>query len=364
MATLWVFAGISLAVRDPASDRLAERGASDPVVRQLQAAAAATAATKLKAVSVEDAVAFNASIPVSDSANPAARPFSMAGASEADRLRAIECLTAAIYYEAATEPTDGQRAVAQVVLNRARHPAYPASVCGVVFQGAERTNLGCQFTFSCDGSLRRVPMASYWERAKRVAEAAIAGYVHAPVGWATHYHTNWVVPYWASSLVKAANVGTHIFYRWSGGWGRPAAFSKRASVSEPVIAWRGGFGQPTRDEREAEALAAADRDAAAQKAAADAAVEAATGHESVSFDRAVLRRYEPLQRESANARITERLNASSNVQGVTRSQRWALTGDSGSAPAQKPLGREPAELEGVRYKSEPQASTPAGSTDS
>jgi spore germination cell wall hydrolase CwlJ-like protein len=58
-----------------------------------------------------------------------------------------------------------------VILNRVRHPAYPATVCGVVFEGARRIT-GCQFTFSCDGSLRRGPMAPYWQRAREVAEAA------------------------------------------------------------------------------------------------------------------------------------------------------------------------------------------------
>ena len=122
-----------------------------------------------------------------------------------------------------------------MVLNRVRHPAYPRTVCGVVFQGQERAT-GCQFTFTCDGALRRTPSASGWARARRVAEEALAGKVYAPVGWATHYHTNWVVPYWSSSLVKLANVGTHIFFRWEGGWGKPAAFRFSPARVEPQIA--------------------------------------------------------------------------------------------------------------------------------
>ena len=51
-----------------------------------------------------------------------------------------QCLTEAIYYEARSESEDGQRAVAQVVLNRVRHPSYPNSVCGVVYQGSQRTH--------------------------------------------------------------------------------------------------------------------------------------------------------------------------------------------------------------------------------
>ena len=335
MLVLWVFAGVNLALNGSG------RGFDSPVGRiavarteaaRLREKAAQMGALQLKQIAPQDALALNAAIPVSNAANPAARPFVLLG-SDADRARSLECLTAAIYYEAATEPTDGQRAVAQVVLNRVRHPAYPSTVCGVVFEGARRIT-GCQFSFTCDGSLRRAPMASYWEQAKRVAEAALNGYVYAPVGWSTHYHANYVVPYWASSLVKAANVGTHIFYRWRGGWGRAPAFLSRYAGVEPVIRWRGGFGQPTAAER----LAAAedgDRDAAA----AQAALEAAPIGSVDSFQRAVLRRYEaPLNRGSATQMIAERARADSTL---SNSGRWALTGtDSGaSTPPQRPLGR-------------------------
>src|SRR4051794_9045418 len=186
-------------------------------------------------VSPEDAVAINAAIPLSAEPNPAARPYREAFATPADHTRAVECLTAAVYYEAAMEPVDGQRAVAQVVLNRARHPAYPKSVCGVVFQGSERTT-GCQFTFTCDGAMMRTPVAVLWTRARIVAEEAIAGKVYAPVGWSTHYHANYVVPYWSGTLAKAAVVGRHIFYRWAGGWGRPPAFRGGPGRGGPQVA--------------------------------------------------------------------------------------------------------------------------------
>ena len=118
-----------------------------------------------------------------------------------------------------------------MVLNRVRHPAFPNSVCGVVYEGSTRAT-GCQFTFTCDGSMARAPMASLWNRARKVAEAALNGYVHAPAGYATHYHANYVVPYWASSLTKTAVGGAHIFYRWAGGWGRPPAFTDRWTANE------------------------------------------------------------------------------------------------------------------------------------
>ncbi|MCL6251738.1 cell wall hydrolase [Altererythrobacter sp. KTW20L] len=154
---------------------------------------------------------------------PSARPFA-ALLGYADRARAQECLAMAVYYEAASESLDGQRAVAQVVMNRVRHPSWPASVCGVVFQGAERTT-GCQFSFTCDGSLNRKPQASAMARAHVVARAALGGYVHDGVGLATHYHTTDIYPYWAPSLKTVATIGLHRFYRGNGAGGGPGAFS-------------------------------------------------------------------------------------------------------------------------------------------
>ena len=165
---------------------------------------------------------------------PAAKPFFAAGRG-LDRARAEQCLTMAIYYEAATEPDDGQRAVAQVVLNRVAHPAYPNTVCGVVFQGSERST-GCQFTFTCDGSLARRPAAYWWDRANRVARAALSGYVFAPVGLATHYHTLQVHPSWDMSMQPVITVGAHRFFRWPGAAGLPAAFRVAYSGGEPVAA--------------------------------------------------------------------------------------------------------------------------------
>ena len=80
------------------------------------------------------AQAINASIPFSSLPGPAARPFKIAPSDVANRTPALDCLTAAVYYEAASESDEGQAAVAQVVLNRVRHPLFPKTVCGVVFQ--------------------------------------------------------------------------------------------------------------------------------------------------------------------------------------------------------------------------------------
>ena len=150
-----------------------------------------------------------------------------------DRARALACLTAAIYYEAASEPDDGQRAVAQVVLNRLAHPAFPKTVCGVVFQGSERTT-GCQFTFTCDGALARQPSRYFWDRAEKVARAALAGYVFPPAGLATHYHTFAVHPVWADSLNFINQIGAHRFYRLTGPAGDQATFRFTYSGGEPL----------------------------------------------------------------------------------------------------------------------------------
>lgn len=165
---------------------------------------------------------------------PAAPALAFRGLTAVDGYRALHCLTSAIYYEAANEPDDGQRAVAQVVLNRVRHPAWPNSVCGVVYQGSERTDMKCQFTFSCDGAMARRPSAAAWNRARQVAIDALSGKSYAPVGLATHYHTLAVRPHWAPSLHPVAVVGAHIFYRWRGNAGLPPAFADRYTGRELV----------------------------------------------------------------------------------------------------------------------------------
>lgn len=165
-------------------------------------------------------------------AGPAARAF-RSGGSGIDKARALKCLATAIYYEAASESIGGQKAVAQVVLNRVAHPTYPRSVCGVVYQGSERKT-GCQFSFTCDGSLRRKPGSTAWARAQRVAREALAGDVYAPVGLATHYHTTWVSPYWAPSLDFLGTIGAHRFYRWRGAAGKPGAFGTVYVGGEPL----------------------------------------------------------------------------------------------------------------------------------
>jgi spore germination cell wall hydrolase CwlJ-like protein len=187
----------------------------------------------LKPLSPEEAVKENAERPFVKRPDTPASRFVL-NTDAADRERALTCLAQAVYYESAGEGADGGRAVAQVVLNRMRHPGYPASVCGVVYQGSDRTT-GCQFTFTCDGSLLRTPVASLWARSKKIAEEALAGKVYAAVGHATHYHADYVLPYWADSLDKSVQIGRHIFYRLRSTMGDGRAFFQRYAGTEPPL---------------------------------------------------------------------------------------------------------------------------------
>ncbi|WP_374592107.1 cell wall hydrolase [Novosphingobium sp.] len=180
-----------------------------------------------------DPRALNAAIPFIAGKIDPAPPYRFAGG-PTDRTNARDCLALAAMAEAG--PSDpGQRAVMQVVLNRARHPAFANSVCGVVFEGAERAT-GCQFTFTCDGSLSRQYTPASWEAARQRADQALSGYVYRPVGNATHYHTDWVFPWWSPKLQKLAQVETHLFLRWPGYWGSVASWRKGRSATEPSFA--------------------------------------------------------------------------------------------------------------------------------
>ena len=187
----------------------------------------------LRPLSPEEAANENAERPfVSRPDTPTSRFVLRADAE--DRTRALNCLAQAVYYEAGGEGAEGGRAVAQVVLNRLRHPGFPTTVCGVIYQGADRAS-GCQFSFTCDGSMQRVPVPSLWARAREIAEQALDGKVFARIGHATHYHADYVVPYWADSLDKSVQIGRHIFYRLPGIFGEARAFSQRYGGTEPPL---------------------------------------------------------------------------------------------------------------------------------
>ena len=184
------------------------------------------------AIAPYEALTLNAARPLDHTPTSFAHPFFLPAAAEpvGGTTAALDCLTQAIYYEAASESDTGQRAVAQVVLNRMRSPIFPHTVCGVVYEGSQQRT-GCQFSFTCDGSLARRPSVAGWARARRIALAALSGSIERSVGLSTHYHANYVVPYWSDSLDKVATIGAHIFYTMRGGLGRPAGFGARYNAS-------------------------------------------------------------------------------------------------------------------------------------
>jgi len=208
--------------------------------------------------------------------------------------RQHNCLAQAIYYEARGETQQGQVAVAEVIMNRVRSRAYPNSICGVVYQGSHLST-GCQFTFTCDGSLRHRPRGRAWERAQRVATAVMMGYTRPITGNATHYHTTAVNPVWNSGLVPTTQIGVHRFYRFPRGAERAVyqeALSRRMGAYR---ARRSGDALiPEADEAAAaaalEAAAAADESAApadapiptAPAAPAEAASEAAAETDDIA----------------------------------------------------------------------------------
>ncbi|MBY3596151.1 cell wall hydrolase [Rhizobium bangladeshense] len=133
--------------------------------------------------------------------------------------REQQCLASGIYFEARGESVKGQAAVAQVILNRVRNPAYPKSICGVVYQNEDWRNR-CQFSFACDSIKDRVNSEYHWRVARDVAMAVTSGKIWLPqVGSATHYHAVYVRPKWAKTMEKVGRIGLHVFYRtYGGGW--------------------------------------------------------------------------------------------------------------------------------------------------
>jgi spore germination cell wall hydrolase CwlJ-like protein len=140
--------------------------------------------------------------------------FRFASVGALSGVRDLDCLTQAVYYEARGESSRGQAAVAQVVLNRVRHPAFPKTICGVVFQGAGLGRADCQFSFVCDGSMRMPRDDDAWDKARHIAARALSGFVMADIGNATHFHATRIGEQWGDGLIRVATVGLHVFYKF------------------------------------------------------------------------------------------------------------------------------------------------------
>ena len=165
---------------------------------------------------------------------PVAAPlFGGRGMGLIDHGRALDCMTLAIAYEAGNQQIAGQQAVGQVILNRLHAQRFPKSVCGVVFDGSERRT-GCQFTFTCDGSIMQPLTSATMLTARSVAQSVLSGQAPDRVGGATHYHADYVLPYWAGTGVRVAKIGAHIFYRMPGDAVMPMPAAVDLST-EPVM---------------------------------------------------------------------------------------------------------------------------------
>jgi len=122
----------------------------------------------------------------------------------------LECLIAAIFFEARGEPIEGQYAVAEVIKNRVESPYYPDDYCSVVYQRK-------QFSFTHDGKsdnplkyLKNDLEKKAYKTAKNVAKHVDKGDVIGVTS--THYHRKDIRPYWVKHLEKDGTIGNHTFY--------------------------------------------------------------------------------------------------------------------------------------------------------
>jgi spore germination cell wall hydrolase CwlJ-like protein len=127
------------------------------------------------------------------------------------------CLAQAIYHEARGESEAGQLAVANVIINRAFSKKYPSTLCGVIFENADKGRYKCQFTFACDGRPDDGTERRAWNRSMELAQMAYADFIRGerpdvlPAS-ALFYHTTAVSPNWSNSFRPVATIGSHIFY--------------------------------------------------------------------------------------------------------------------------------------------------------
>jgi spore germination cell wall hydrolase CwlJ-like protein len=193
----------------------------------------ATDVTDRHAMIVRTAMEDRAALAGLDPFQPAT--LSASAAASAER----ECLAKAIYYEARSETLAGQVAVADVIVNRTRSQHYPDTICGVVFEGSHRST-GCQFTFTCDGSMRHKPRGLAWTQANMIAAQVMMGLARSTTHGSTHYHTTEVAPVWSASLIETTRIGAHIFYRFPTRKERAAMNAAQRQAAEEALVETGG----------------------------------------------------------------------------------------------------------------------------
>ena len=124
-----------------------------------------------------------------------------------------KCLSEVLYYEARGEGLSGQKAIAEVVFHRMNHGDYGHSICAVVYEGKDKP--GCQFSFACNGDVRRPKQMAAWRQSEKLAAAILTGQVALKnaTGGALNFHAISVTPDWADTLEKTTQIGKHVFYR-------------------------------------------------------------------------------------------------------------------------------------------------------
>ncbi|NNU81287.1 cell wall hydrolase [Halovulum dunhuangense] len=123
----------------------------------------------------------------------------------------FQCLLEAIYHEAAADSIDGQRAVANVILNRAEDPRFPNSVCGVVADGQAQGR--CQFSYRCDGRPEVFADKVKLQTATQATTVVLANPEEDVTNGALFFHAGWMKPGWFASLRRTVALGGNIFYR-------------------------------------------------------------------------------------------------------------------------------------------------------
>ncbi len=120
------------------------------------------------------------------------------------------CLREAIYHEAAANSTDGGRAVANVILNRAQDPRFPNSVCAVIAEGEDKGR--CQFSYRCDGRPEVFPDKVKLRNATEAATLALTNQTEDVTDGALFFHAKWMKPGWFGTLRRTVALGGNIFY--------------------------------------------------------------------------------------------------------------------------------------------------------
>lgn len=127
----------------------------------------------------------------------------------------ILTLARTLWGEARGEPTTGQEAVANVIINRMKSPRYPNTISKVCLQPMQ---------FSCwnrnDPNFRKIGKLvkgsdKIFDKLLELASRAAKGMLVDNTSGALHYHAKQVLPTWVTNSPKAKvvlDVGNHLFY--------------------------------------------------------------------------------------------------------------------------------------------------------